>query len=212
MMAQDRMIISIGRECGSGGHEIGEKLAEHYGIKLYDRNLIEELAKKSGLDPDKLHSIEEKVTGNLFPVRGRFNADTRVIMDKMTESDRLYLLEKNMILELAEKESFVIVGRAANAILADDPNTLKLYVYAKEEFKVPRVREYYHLDSEKEARKQMQKIDKIRSEYFNYYSDQKWGSSDVHDFMIDSSLFGIDKTVDIIIRLADMKFGISKAS
>ena len=111
-----------------------------------------------------------------------------------------------LILDLAGKESFVIIGRAANAILADHPNTLRLYVYASDSFKIPRVKEYYHLDSDTEARKKMEQVDKIRQNYFNYYSDMAWGSSDGHDFMIDTSVFGIDGAVDIIIDLAKRKF------
>ena len=112
-----------------------------------------------------------------------------------------------LILDLAGKESFVIIGRAANAILADHPNTLRLYVYASDSFKIPRVKEYYHLDSDTEAKKKMEQVDKIRQNYFNYYSDMAWGSSDGHDFMIDTSVFGIDGAVDIIIDLAERKFG-----
>ena len=94
----------------------------------------------------------------------------------------------------------------ANAILADHPNTLRLYVYASDSFKIPRVKEFYHLDSDTEARKKMEQVDKIRQNYFNYYSDMAWGSSDGHDFMIDTSVFGIDGAVDIIIDIANRKF------
>ena len=206
-MADRQIIISIGRECGSGGHEIGEKLAAHYGIKLYDRNLIELLAEKKGQDPDVLAKKEEKIKTGICPVRRNgFAERTGEIMNKMTDSDKMYLMERDLILDLAGKESFVIIGRAANAILADHPNTLRLYVYASDSFKIPRVREFYHLDSDTEARKKMEQIDKIRQNYFNYYSDMAWGSSDGHDFMIDTSVFGIDGAVDIIIDIANRKF------
>ena len=214
-MADRQIIISIGRECGSGGHEIGEKLAAHFGIKLYDRNLIELLAEKKGQDPDVLAKKEEKVKTGIFPVRRNgFAERTGEIMNKMTDSDKMYLMERDLILDLAAKESFVIIGRAANAILADHPNTLRLYVYASDSFKIPRVKEFYHLDSDTEARKKMEQIarkkmeqiDKIRQNYFNYYSDMAWGSSDGHDFMIDTSVFGIDGAVDIIIDIANRKF------
>ena len=107
---------------------------------------------------------------------------------------------------MAEEESFVIIGRAANAILADHPDTLRLYVYASEAFKLPRVKEFYHLDTDQEARKKMEQVDKARRAYFNFYSDAVWGSSDAHDFMISSSVFGIDETVKIIIDIAERKF------
>lgn len=207
-MEKRHMIISIGRECGSGGHEIGEKLAAYYGIKLYDRNLIELLADRTGEDAEKLAKLEEKVRGGFLPiVHGGFSAREKQLWDKKSKLDRLYLLEKAQILSLAEEESFVIIGRGANAILKDDPNTIRLYVYASEEFKTPRVKAFYHLDTDREAVKKMRQVDRERRNYFNYYSDSVWGSSDAHDFMIDSSAFGIDDTVEIIKGLVERKFG-----
>lgn len=207
-MANRHMIISIGRECGSGGHEIGEKLAKHYGITLYDRNLIEKLAEETNQDPEKLAQIEERVTGRILPPqKNGFASEVGTMMSKLSQSDRLYLEEKSLILKLAQEESFVIIGRAANAILADNPDTLKLYVYASEDFKLPRVKEFYHLDTDNAARKKMEQVDKARRAYFNFYSDAVWGSSDAHDFMINSSVFGIDGTVEIIMDLAERKFG-----
>lgn len=206
-MASRHMIISIGRECGSGGHEIGEKLAAHYGITLYDRNLIEKLAEETNQDPEKLAQLDERVTGRIFPPqKNGFASEAGTMMSKLTKSDRLYLQEKGLIRKLAEQESFVIIGRAANAILADNPDTLRLYVYASEAFKLPRVKAFYHLDTDQAARRKMEQVDKARRAYFNYYSDDVWGSSDAHDFMIDSSVFGIDETVEILIGIADRKF------
>ena len=207
-MENRHMIISIGRECGSGGHEIGEKLAKHYGITLYDRNLIEKLAEETNQDPEKLAQLEERVTGRILPPqKNGFASEVGTMMSKLSQSDRLYLEEKGLILKLAQEESFVIIGRAANAILADNPDTLRLYVYASEEFKLPRVKEFYHLDTDNAARKKMEQVDKARRAYFNFYSDAVWGSSDAHDFMISSSVFGIDQTVEIIIGLAERRFG-----
>ena len=207
-MENRHMIISIGRECGSGGHEIGEKLAKHYGITLYDRNLIEKLAEETNQDPEKLAQIEERVTGRILPPqKNGFASEVGTMMSKLSQSDRLYLEEKGLILKLAQEESFVIIGRAANAILADNPDTLRLYVYASEDFKLPRVKEFYHLDTDNAARKKMEQVDKARRAYFNFYSDAVWGSSDAHDFMINSSVFGIDQTVEIIMDLAERKFG-----
>ncbi len=201
------MIISIGRECGSGGHEIGKKLAQHYGINYYDENILGELAKRGSFDPNDFSKTEEKVTGKFFHHHsGSFSAENRDLADSMSKSDQLFLMEKDLIEELARKESFVIVGRAAEAILKDDPNTLRIFVYAEEDFRLPRVKEYFHLLTNEEARKQMLKIDKQRKEYFNYYTDEEWGSRKGHDFMIDSSLLGVDETVEAIIAIADKKF------
>ena len=147
------------------------------------------------------------MTGRIFPTqKNGFASEEHMMMNKLSKSDRLYLQEKGLILKMAEEESFVIIGRAANAILADHPDTLRLYVYASEAFKLPRVKEFYHLDTDQEARKKMEQVDKARRAYFNFYSDAVWGSSDAHDFMISSSVFGIDETVKIIIDIAERKF------
>lgn len=207
-MKNRNLIISIGRECGSGGHEIGEKLAAYYGIKLYDRNITEVLAARTDRDANELSRLDEKVSGQIFPVRkDGFSAQKGVLMNKLTKTDQLYMQEKGLIEQLSREESFVIIGRAANSILADCPHALRLYIYAPESFKVPRVKEYYHLDTDKEALKKMKSVDKARQDYFHYYSDMVWGSKDGHDFMIDSSVLGLDGTVDLIKDLVDRKFG-----
>ena len=206
---KNQMIISIGRECGSGGHELGELLAAHYGIKLYDRNLIEELAAELHQDAEKLAKREEHVAGKVLPFQQRngFAARQGGIGDKYTREDRLYLEERGFIQRLAASESFVIIGRAANAILEGHPNTLRLFLYAPESFKLPRVREEYGLGSDEEARKLMKRIDRERRAYFEYYSDMIWGSSDGHDLMIDSSLLGLEETARQIETIVDRRFG-----
>ena len=210
-MKKGHLIISIGRECGSGGHEIGEKLAAHYGIKLYDKNLLDILASKTKQDVDELSKLEEKVSGQFFGVqKDGFASQQGMLMNKLTKSDQLFMQEKSLILQLAREESFVIIGRAANAILDDCPDTLRLYIYASDSFKIPRVKEFYHLDTDAEAEKKMKVVDKARQDYFHYYSNMIWGSKDGHDCMLDSSVFGIDGCVEIIKDLVERKLGISK--
>ena len=203
-----KLIITIGRECGSGGHEIGEKLADYYGIKLYDRNLIELLAQRTGENPEKLAKIEEKIKGGFFPVaKHGFSSKEKQVWDKKTKTDRLYLLEKAQILSLAESESFVIIGRAANTILRDNPDTIKFFVFAPESFRIPRVKAFYNLESDREAIRKMKQIDTERRNYSQYYSDVLWGSSDAHDLLINSSLLGIDGTFEIMKMIIDRKLG-----
>ena len=206
-MKEKRMIISIGRECGCGAYEIGQKLAAYFGIKLYDRNILDLVAERMHQDPAKLAKLEERVAWHLLPVQQNgFGVETNEILGKISKYDQLYLQEKSLIKQLAAKESFVIIGRAANAILSDDPNTLRVFVYASDSFKLPRVKAQYHLDSDQKALRKMRQVDKVRREYFEYYSHLTWGSGDAHDFMIDSSVFGINGTVQTIISMADRKF------
>ena len=115
-------------------------------------------------------------------------------------------IEAPGIRKLAETESFIMVGRAANAILEDNPNVLRFFIYSSEEFKLPRVKEYYHLDTDKDAKKKMEQVDKARQDFYHYYSGLGWGSSEGYDFMFDSSVLGIDETVNLIIDIVDRKF------
>ena len=203
-----QMIISIGRQCGSGGHEIGAKLAEHYGLKLYDRNIIQLLAEDMEKDTESVAKMEEKLSGLLPKRRGGFDAKLKDLMNRLTPSDEMYLHERGLIERLAETESFVIVGRGANDMMEGNPNALRLFIYAPESFRIPRVKEQYSLESDSDAKKKMEQTDRERREYFEYYTGRVWGSYDHHDLMINSSLLGIDGTVDLIIGVADKKFGL----
>lgn len=201
-----QMIISIGRQCGSGGREIGAKLAEHYGLKFYDRNIIDMLAEDMEKNPENVAKMEEKLSGLLPKRRGGFEAKLKDLMNRLSTSDEMYLHERGLIGKLAETESFVIVGRGANDMMEGNPNALRLFIFAPEEFRIPRVKEEYKLESDDEARKKMEQIDKERREYYEYYSGRIWGYYDQHDLMINSSVLGIDGTVDLIVSVADKKF------
>ena len=203
-----QMIISIGRQCGSGGQEIGAKLAEHYGLKLYDRNIMQLLAEDMEKDPASVARMEEKLSGLLPKRRGGFEAKMKDLMNRLSASDELYLHERGLIERLAETESLVIFGRGANGVLEGHPNALRLFICAPDDFRIPRVKAQYQLSSDLEAKKKMDQMDKERREFYEYYSGKVWGLYDPHDLMINSSLLGIDGTVDLIISVANKKFGL----
>ena len=203
-----QMIISIGRQCGSGGREIGRKLAEHYGLKFYDRNIIDMLAEDMEKDPENVARLEEKLSGLLPKRRGGFEAKLKDLMNRLNTADEMYLHERGLITKLAETESFVIVGRGANDMMEGNPNALRLFIFAPDDFRIPRVKAEYKLDSDSEAKKKMDQIDKERREYYEYYSGRIWGFYDQHDLMINSSVLGIDGTVDLIVSVADKKFSL----
>ena len=205
-MEGKQMIISIGRQCGSGGHEIGEKLASRYGINFYDRNLIGILAEKMERSEEEVARMEEKAYG-LFLRRGGFAAKQIDLMNRLSDTDRLYIQERSLIRDLAEKESFVIIGRGANDSLIDNPNTLRLFIYAPDSFRISRVKEDYRLEFDSDARRKMDQVDKERRDYFEYYTGRTWGALDHHDLMIDSSVLGIEGTVEMIEHAVSLKFG-----
>ena len=132
-MAEKRMVFAIGRRCGSGGREVGKKLADHYGIKFYDKEIVTMLAERMNMPEDEVAKLEEKVTGH-FSTKSGFAAAKDTLMGKMTKSDRMYLTEYALIANLAATENCVIVGRSGNAILADNPNTLHLHIFADDDF------------------------------------------------------------------------------
>ncbi|MBR4474829.1 MAG: cytidylate kinase-like family protein [Oscillospiraceae bacterium] len=203
-----QMIISIGRQCGSGGHAIGAKLSERYGLQLYDRNIIALLAEDMKKDTDSVARMEEKLSGLLPKRKGGFEAKIKDLMNRLSPSDEMYLHERGLISRLAETESFVIIGRGANDMLADNPNALRLFIYAPESFRLPRVKADYGIESDDEARKKMEQTDRERREYFEYYTGRTWGMYDHHDLMINSALLGINGTADLIASVADKKFGL----
>ena len=146
-MAEKRMVFAIGRRCGSGGREVGKKLADHYGIKFYDKEIVTMLAERMNMPEDEVAKLEEKVTGH-FSTKSGFAAAKDTLMGKMTKSDRMYLTEYALIANLAATENCVIVGRSGNAILADNPHTLHLHIFADDDFRIPRVKEQYGLTSD----------------------------------------------------------------
>ena len=181
-MSDKKVIITLGRECGSGGHEIGEKLSKKLGIAFYDKNLIELAAKHSGLDLNVLGATDEKAPS------------------------QLYRAQSDVIRDLSEKESFVIVGRCSNSVLEDREDVLNVFVYAPLRNRVHRVMERHLIDSEDKARKEVLRTDKIRRTYYQYYSEYRWGEHESYDLMIDSSVFGIDGSVDVIVDAINRKF------
>ncbi len=207
-MADRHFVISIGRQCGSGGHEIGEKLAERYGIKLYDRNLIDMLAEEMGEDIETVAKAEERAGGLFGTRKGGFAAKEKDLMNRLSKADELYLRERALIRKIAAEESCVIIGRGANGILAGDPDVLHIFVYAPDSFRIPRVKEEYRIEFDSDAKKKMDETDKARREYFEYYTGKTWGLYDHHDLMIDCSLLGVDGTAELIAGAIDKKFGV----
>ena len=181
-----RCIVTIGREYGSGGREIGEKLAEKLGIAFYDRQFLEMASLETGHSEDTLSEEDEIARKNYYPYR--------------TEnlSEELFKIQSRIMIEKAKSESCVIVGRCSDIVLKDFANVTHVFIYAHEEDRVRRVMERLNLDEVK-ARKLMKKTEKIRKSYYQYFTDCDWGDRENKDILINSSVTGIDKSVDVII-------------
>ena len=192
---QKKVIVTIGRQFGSGGHEIGEKLARKLGIKFYDKELIKVIAKESGLCEKVLESYDEKPTNSLlyYIVMDVYPS---VMYTGPTIDQQIYQASYDSIKKLAN-ESCVIVGRCADYILRDCPDLVSVFVHDNSDFRAERVAEEYKV-SESKARDMLVKTDKKRASYYNFQSEKKWGMASSYNLSVESSALGIEGSVELI--------------
>ena len=190
-----KRIITISREFGSGGRFIGEEVAKKLGIAYYDKNIIGQIAEKSGLSPEYIQENTE-----LSPKKGLFAYafSGRDITGKSVE-DMVYEAQRNIILELAEKEPCVIIGRNADYILKDRDDVLNVFIHGDMPEKIKRITGLYNVE-EKEAVKMMADTDKRRRTNYNFYTDQNWGKASNYTLCLNSSQLGYDRCEMIIME------------
>jgi CMP/dCMP kinase len=204
---KSKIIITIARQFGSGGTEIGEKLAEKLGVPFYDKSLIHIAAKESGIDEDLFDYADEKAFHNFWTATAgstNFYGSRISLFNEMPMNDKLFLIQSNIIKKLAANGSCVIIGRCADYILRDEEHTVPVFIHSSEQDRLDRVIHTYGI-SEKDAREIMVKTDKKRAAYYNYYSGEKWGRADNYDLSINSGVVGIDSAVEVISFFAAMK-------
>ena len=200
---QKSLIITIGRQFGSGGHEIGEKLAKKLGIKFYDKELIKLIAKQSGLCEKVLESYDEKPTNSLL-YSIVMDIYPSVMYTGPTIDQQIYQANYDTIRRLADGEPCVIVGRCADYILRDHPELVSVFVHANSDFRAARIAEEYKLPDAK-VRDLLVKTDKKRANYYNFQSEKQWGVASSYNLCIESSEVGIDGAVDLIMDYINYK-------
>ena len=190
-----KRIITISREFGSGGRFIGEEVAKKIGIAYYDKNIINQIAEESGLSPDYIQESAE-----LSPKKGLFAYALagRDITGRSVE-DMVYETQRKVILELADKEPCVIIGRNADYILKDRDDALNVFIHGDMPEKIQRISQLYRV-TEQEAVKMMADTDKRRMTNYNFYTDQKWGKASNYTLCLNSSQLGYDRCEAIIIE------------
>ena len=192
-----QIIIAIGREFGSGGHLVAKKLAEHYNIPLYSKELLDEVAKDGRYSKEVLERFDEKPMNFAFiPVPA---GGTTISLEQ-----DIAIRQFNFIRKKAneEKESFVIVGRCAEEILSDNPNMISAFILGDKDTKTKRVMEREGVD-EKTALNMMKKMDKMRKVYHNFYCESKWGDSRTYDICIKIGKVDVDTaTLPIFIQIS----------
>ncbi|MCR4751303.1 MAG: cytidylate kinase-like family protein [Eubacterium sp.] len=200
-------IITIGREFGSGGHLIGKRLAEKLQIPFYDKELLDRAAKDSGLCKEIFENQDERPTNSflysLVMDSYSFGYSSNVMND-MPLNQKVFLAQFDTIKRLAEEGPCVIIGRCGDYALEDRSDLLSVFIHADQDVRVRRISKIYDLSANK-ARDRIRKNDKSRSSYYNYYTSKEWGSVDSYDLSIDSGKFGIDGSVNLILKAIEAK-------
>ena len=202
-------VITIGRQLGSGGRLIGEKLAAQLGISFYDKELIQIAAQESGLGKEYFEQADEKksysIFSGLFGLRGTIAEEP--FSTYYLNNETLFKIQSDVIRKLAEKESCLFVGRCADYVLADYPRCLNVFIMADMKDRIKRVAELQKITAEK-AGDYIEKTDKKRAGYYNYFSNKIWGAAESYHLCINSSILGIDETVKLIRQFAEKKFNL----
>lgn len=203
----NNLVITIGREHGSGGRVIGNMLAEAMGVKCYDKELLALAAKNSGMCEELFETHDEKPTNSflysLVMDTYSLGYTTSAYVD-MPLNHKVFLAQFEAIKKLASEESCVIVGRCADYALADFKNTTSVFISGDEQDKISHIAKTYEV-SESKARDMMIKVDKKRASYYNYYSSKKWADVKSYELCVNSSALGYEGTVKLIMDYVELK-------
>ena len=207
-MLSNHIIINVGRQLGSGGHDIGRMLALDFQAKYYDRELMNLAAKESGFSEKFFEENDEKK--GFF--KGLFNVQTSHLsggsMYKTNFSqESLFQFQSEAIIKAAREGSCVFVGRCADYVLRDFGNTVNIFISAPMSFRIEQIMNKQHLDPEA-ARKFIEQKESKRAAYYNYYTGKKWGAAESYDLCIDTSILGIMETEKLIADFIRKKFEI----
>jgi len=193
---ENHVIITIAREYGSGGRYVGKLISDKLGINLYDKNFIIKVAEKTGLSTEYIENNEQK-RSNLAGLNNGYYTG-------LSNEDELFVKEAEVIKELSEKQSCVIIGRCADFVLKDRPNIIKVFIYSNKENKIKRATEIYGLDK-KNAEKEITKINKLRANHYKHYTGNEWNSPENYDICVNSDTLGVEKTAEIICEMTKNK-------
>ena len=205
---KQNLIVTIGRQYGSGGRDIGMKLAKKLGVPYYDKELIGLVASKNDLSVDVLKQIDEVGPSRFAytPLYPRISFATGLhSIYNMPITDRVFVEQLNVIRELAEKSSCVIVGRCADYVLRENPNCINVFIHADMAFRAARKKDLEKEIKEKTIEDYIRKIDKSRAKYYNFYTTKKWGESTSYHISLSSSAIGIDAAADLLYDFVKIK-------
>jgi cytidylate kinase len=207
---KENFVINVGRQLGSGGREISAELAKRLNISYFDKELLSVAAEESGMSKEFFERADEQaskpITGGLFGVRFPFNSST-VSTTNYLSNDALFQLQSDAIRKLASEKSCLFIGRCADYILRDNPRCVNIFISASLPFRVERIARLDGISTTK-AEEKINHVEKRRAEYYNYYSNKRWGAAESYHLCIDSSVLGIAKTTDFIEEFVRAKLGL----
>ncbi|MBQ3015876.1 MAG: cytidylate kinase-like family protein [Clostridia bacterium] len=201
-----KIIITIARQYGSGGREIGEKVAALLGIPLYDKQLITDAASKGNLNEEVLKRTDETAANSLLYTLAMGSNVVGTTMHfgyKMPINDKLFILQAEVIKEYAKEGSCVIIGRCSDYVLREEENVFRLFIYGDLDHRKARVAERHPEVKSSQIMDVINKTDRRRASYYNFYTGNKWGKYDNYDMAINSSTLGIQGTAELIARCAE---------
>lgn len=200
-VATEKYVITISRQFGSMGRTIARRMAEELGIEFYDRDIVEETAKRMGL-PVSIISVKEENADSIY-----FKRQYPLGMGVANMQDEIFSIQKNIIEDLAKQESCIIVGRCADSILTSIPNRLSVYIYASYEKRLKNCTQILKME-EKVAKKMIREVDRSRELYHRRYCPEYVDAFSNRDLLIDSGHFGIEKTAQILVDLVWNMYGV----
>ena len=200
-----KYVITIGRQFGSGGREIGRIVANKLGIQYYDKELLAEAAKESGVNTEFFEASDEVspsifAKSNIWAFNIGYNIGKFFSADMSFSDDNLYQAQSDVIKKFAELSPCVIVGRSADYVLREHPCLISIFISASEDACVKRIIERCDCNGEEEALLLIEKKNKLRSNYYNFYTDKEWGNATSYDLCIDSSKLSTEQVADIIVE------------
>lgn len=207
-MKEPKFVITIGRQFGSGGREVGKYIADKMGIKYYDKELLAAASEDSGVRTEFFERADEHSPtffDNLLSFNPGFGVSSFIGTTSPLSPDNIYVIQSKVIKQLAESDSCVIIGRSADYILRDHPCCINIFIHASIDSRVKRLMKRRDCVSAEEAVILAEKRDKLRTSFYNYYTEKEWGKSESYDLSIDSTNISIEEIGDLIIEYAKIR-------
>lgn len=207
----ENFVINVGRQLGSGGREISAELAKRLDISYFDKELLSVAAQESGMCKEFFEKADEQASqslaGGLFGLRFPFTGLSTSSTMNYLSNDALFQLQSDAIRKLAGEKSCLFIGRCADYILRDTPRCVNIFISASLPFRIERISNLEGISANK-AEEKINQVEKHRAEYYNYYSNKRWGAAESYHLCIDSSVLGIAQTTDFIEQFVRAKLGL----